>query len=177
MKTCTSCTETKSHEHFYPDARYADGFRGPCKRCISAQSAAWHRENRERTNAGERARRARATLEERALRREKDRVFRLRNSYGLSVEQFDALLASQGGRCAIPACGAGEPGSKGTWHVDHDHRCCPGKKSCGRCVRGLLCATCNVGIGMLKDSPEVLISAAEYLKRPALMQMLGAQTG
>jgi len=46
--------------------------------------------------------------------------------------------------------------------VDHDHRCCDG---CEKCVRGLLCHGCNVGIGNLMDSPELLRKAAEYLEK------------
>lgn len=48
-------------------------------------------------------------------------------------------------------------------HVDHDHACCAGSTSCGECVRGGLCPTCNVGLGMFQDSPELLNSAIRYL--------------
>lgn len=48
--------------------------------------------------------------------------------------------------------------------VDHDHNCCPGTVSaCGRCVRGLICVTCNAAIGLLRDSPATARSAAAYL--------------
>lgn len=48
---------------------------------------------------------------------------------------------------------------------DHDHFCCdsPFLQSCGKCFRGYICKTCNVGIGMLKDSQEVLHRAMTYL--------------
>lgn len=49
--------------------------------------------------------------------------------------------------------------------VDHDHQCCPGQRSCGKCVRGFLCRPCNVGIGMFGDDPARLIAAAEYIER------------
>lgn len=48
--------------------------------------------------------------------------------------------------------------------VDHDHGCCPGVASCGRCVRGLLCGTCNSMLGLGHDNPEVLENAAAYLR-------------
>lgn len=49
--------------------------------------------------------------------------------------------------------------------VDHDHECCPGQHSCGKCVRGFLCDQCNTGVGMFRDSPAFLHNAAEYIKR------------
>lgn len=52
--------------------------------------------------------------------------------------------------------------------VDHDHACCPSKLSCGRCVRGFLCMQCNHMLGEAYDNPEVLESAAAYLRSAAL---------
>lgn len=88
--------------------------------------------------------------------------------YGLTEESFESLLAAQGGRCAI--CGAVEPGTHhGQWHIDHDHSCCPDKATdtptCGRCVRGILCGQCNLGLGHFRDDPDLLAAAAGYLNR------------
>lgn len=77
---------------------------------------------------------------------------RLKNLYGLTVEQFDELNLKQGGLCLI--CGQPEPVSA-QLHVDHDH-------DSGR-VRGLLCIHCNTGLGKFKHSPELLDKAKKYL--------------
>jgi hypothetical protein len=80
--------------------------------------------------------------------------------HGLSIDQYLELLVSQGGRCAI--CGK-VPESQFSLHIDHDHECCPGSRSCGDCVRGLLCGKCNSGLGMFDDNLNNLQSAVEYL--------------
>lgn len=77
---------------------------------------------------------------------------KLMTKYGLTFAQFSALLDSQEGRCAICRIEFdGEPS------VDHDHQT--------NMVRGLLCTTCNTGLGMFKDSPERLRGAIKYLKK------------
>ncbi len=73
--------------------------------------------------------------------------------YGLEPGQFDAMLAAQGGGCAIchePASSDGRG-----LHVDHDHET-------GR-VRGLLCNSCNHGLGKFRDDPALLRAAIKYL--------------
>lgn len=51
--------------------------------------------------------------------------------------------------------------------VDHDHACCPGDRSCGRCVRGLICMRCNAALGMLHDDLAAAQGIADYLRRHA----------
>lgn len=76
--------------------------------------------------------------------------------YGITLEQYDELVAAQGGRCAI--CRTVEPGGKSkVWHVDHCHT--------SNRVRGLLCGHCNRGLGQFADDPTRLRSAADYLER------------
>lgn len=58
--------------------------------------------------------------------------------HGLTLEQYDDIFEAQGKACAF--CRTTETG---TWCIDHDHACCPGQYSCGRCVRGILCKSCN----------------------------------
>jgi hypothetical protein len=80
---------------------------------------------------------------------------------GLTPEAFCALLDSQGGMCAI--CHSPEPGGSGYWHIDHDHACCPGQRSCGRCLRGILCMNCNMMLGLVHDDMRRLQAALDYL--------------
>jgi Recombination endonuclease VII len=82
----------------------------------------------------------------------------------ITLEFYNELLAVQEGRCAICRRLPGEAGHKADvpLHVDHDHACCPTtRESCGRCVRGLLCNTCNRSLGWLE---HLGASAYAYLE-------------
>lgn len=82
------------------------------------------------------------------------RKVNLKSKFGLTFEAFNAMLASQGDRCAI--CASDSPGWVGDWHVDHCHET--------NKVRGVLCTHCN---RMLhgRVTPKILRDAALYLER------------
>jgi len=87
----------------------------------------------------------------RAKNREQIRLKTRLGRYNISIDDFQVLWHKQNGLCAI--CGKSLEGIK--YRIDHDHNT--------TLVRGLLCVSCNTGIGFLKDSPEVLTNAARYL--------------
>lgn len=78
----------------------------------------------------------------------------LRTAYGITLAEYNHILASQGGGCAI--CGT-KPKRYRRLDVDHDHET--------GAVRGILCSECNRGIGFLRDSPANLRAAADYLEK------------
>lgn len=78
----------------------------------------------------------------------------LKLRYGLTVEQFKAMEVAQGGLCKI--CRRPPRGRWDRLHVDHDH--VTGE------VRGLLCNNCNMVLGRVLDSIEILEAAIEYLR-------------
>lgn len=81
--------------------------------------------------------------------------------YGLSPEAFQALCTLQNNKCAICRLPFTD-----TPTVDHDHACCANrKKTCGKCVRGLLCMNCNAGMGNFGDNIQLLLNAVDYLRR------------
>jgi hypothetical protein len=84
----------------------------------------------------------------------------MRRMYGLTLDQYDARVASQAGLCAI--C-LRPPRDGRRLAVDHDHSHCPGKRSCGRCVRGLLCSSCNSGLASFEDNPVWMVQASRYV--------------
>lgn len=87
----------------------------------------------------------------------------LKRRYGMTVKDYADMLLKQDGKCAICQKEMLVDGER--LHVDHDHACCPGENSCGECIRGLLCASCNRGLGNFQDDPDALIAAAMYLAK------------
>ncbi len=159
MKRCKHCHEDKPLEDFYTDKKARDGRRPECKACNLERRAAkyranprpaieralrWQRENPDRV----RANMARFTAS--GHRKISNRKSRLKRKYGITLEQFEAMLAAQGGGCAI----CGKPGAD---NVDHDH-------DTGR-VRGILCFNCNVAIGHVANDEDRLAAAMAYLAR------------
>jgi len=83
--------------------------------------------------------------------------------YGITADQYKVMLEVQDGGCAI--CGGMNSNGR-RLAVDHDHSCCPTKfRSCGKCVRGLLCSGCNATLGHMRDNPALLRAAVDYLER------------
>lgn len=89
----------------------------------------------------------------------RDRLWRV---YKITPEQYQEMFEAQDGRCAI--C-FNEPGAMGFLAIDHDHACCPGERTCGKCIRGLLCWPCNSFLGRVGDSADALVA---YLGRRAV---------
>jgi len=128
-KRCTQCGAEKGLDDFHRDRTSArDGRRSSCKSCHCARRNADYR-------AG-------------------GRDAHLRRTFGITEAEFDAMLAVQGGSCAV--CGVEQTTDGRAFRVDHDH-------STGR-VRGLLCHSCNVALGLLKDDVAVLAQAIAYLE-------------
>ncbi|MBC8391514.1 MAG: endonuclease VII domain-containing protein [Deltaproteobacteria bacterium] len=87
--------------------------------------------------------------------------------YGITIDEYYGILEKQGGKCAI--CGSTDSGDKRTkrFHLDHCHE--TGK------VRGLLCASCNMGIGKFKESPDILLRASKYLSSFVIRDMVPSE--
>jgi hypothetical protein len=87
--------------------------------------------------------------------------------YGLSIEAYNELLRKQNYICATPNCYTYHTEEK-PLHVDHDHKCCADyngrtRKTCGKCIRGLLCARCNLLLGLAEDDSGLLEGLKDYV--------------
>jgi hypothetical protein len=136
-RRCSSCRRRKDVAEFPPNAGEPSGVSCYCRECVNRKA----REQREKP----------AT---KAYRRDYMRRLALKK-YRLTPEQFDQMLGTQGGKCAI-CCDDLTIGTGGV-SVDHDHKT--------GTVRGLLCRLCNVGIGHFREREENLNRAIEYLQR------------
>jgi hypothetical protein len=113
--------------------------RGLCKPCYDKWLTS---QDRPRHNARKRAW-AKANPDKRlAIKR--------RYLYGAEEEVISKMLAKQSGLCVI--CG-----DKPATNLDHSHRT--------GSIRGILCGDCNRGLGLFRDSPQILLSASKYLQR------------
>ncbi len=149
MKTCTKCLESLEDSSFYKDKRKKSGLSSWCVDCHKINTREWKKNNRHIT-----------------------RGYMLIHRFGITTGEYTAMLEQQGGLCAI--CNREETvvanGSPRRLAVDHDRSCCPGTRSCGECIRGLLCHSCNTGIGKLDDSIERLQSAIQYINKHKILK-------
>lgn len=162
MKKCRKCDALKPLEDFYRMAGMRDGHRNECKACSLAEKAERNRRNpeanRRRAREWAKANPERVAAQAEAYRasgrkKTSDRKSYLKRKYGITIEKYEAMLALQGGGCAI--CGR-RPRPDIALHVDHDHE--TGE------IRGLLCFPCNNFLGDIEDDLQRLRAAAEYLE-------------
>lgn len=175
MKKCTKCGVEKPEDldHFYKHPEGKNGLNPCCKKCVIARSTVWHKANPEkarqavkdwvarnpeldkaRHTAWKKAHPERGKIGQRRRYWKNPELARVKNickKHCISLVTYKQMLTQQKNCCAIcavemkPAC------------VDHCHKT-------GQ-IRGLLCRTCNSGVGHLQDSLDILESACEYLKR------------
>lgn len=145
-KTCNKCRQSKPLDDFHKASKTKDGFHRNCKSCVLAYQRDYYNANPECQRRSPEAQRA----------------GKLWVNYRLRPEQFQAILEAQNYGCAI--CG-----DEGQLVVDHDHNCCPSSKgqerTCGKCIRQLLCHRCNQAIGLLREDPFIIESALAYIAK------------
>lgn len=150
-RKCPKCEEVKDENEF---SGRTNSYCRPCQRVYAKAYRDAH---------PDRVKRAKAAYVERQVAMGGHYRRQVLGKYGLTEKSWEALFASQDSRCSI--CRTDTPTGHG-WHVDHDHACCPeAGRSCGRCVRAILCSECNTGLGKFRDNPALLRAAASYLER------------
>lgn len=154
-KKCTKCHVFKPIDCFHSGSYInRDGIRNSrreCKECTHAQNMKWKTKNRKLVNKQSKETRKRRGRFRSALMR--SRLMAKKSGFVACSASGNEIESAFNGRCAM--CGLEESKHNGLLHMDHDH-------ATGM-FRGWLCRTCNQGIGLLKDSPELLKKAISYL--------------
>lgn len=145
MKACRTCGVEKELDKYYKRPSAKDGYYNVCKECAKGFNKGWKEtlspEQKERYRRAEQA----------AL-------------YGLTLEQFEEMASRQDGKCYVCRGTSQDGRGKDRYlSIDHDHKCCPGKTSCGKCVRKLLCVRCNTLAGLANDDTWILDNMITYL--------------
>lgn len=127
-RTCAQCGIYKPLSQFHKHKICLYGVEATCKKCRLEKRREYSRRYPERIRAAD-----------------------LKAKYGITVADYEAMRARQGGKCAI--CGT----SEGKLVVDHNHKT--------GIVRELLCHLCNAMIGCAREDIAILVSAVAYLQR------------
>lgn len=91
------------------------------------------------------------------------RAYRIKRKYGLTITQYEELIANG---CYV--CGTMD-----NLQVDHDHTCCPGKITCGKCIRGCLCRNHNQAEGHFKTIEEIVALLTYRMQFENVLEMEG----
>lgn len=149
-KICRLCGP-KQVSAFGADSNTWDGLRAVCKNCRHKEYDDNEAAYKDKNHESYKRRRSNGVWQRRRLQ-----------NFGITEEIYARMLDEQHNACKV--CGTTAPGGRGDWHIDHDRKCCSGDRSCGKCVRGLLCHLCNVALGCVHDSPEILKNLLIYLE-------------
>jgi hypothetical protein len=173
--------------HLMAETRKKYGRGGVCSECVKITSAEYYRTHKEQQQKHKRryyeankekviarqGRRYIAKRDEIRLYHQKHYlanrpkmiryrlIYQLKKQYGMTLQQYNAMLAAQHGICAI----CKKPPSKRRLDVDHDH-------ADGH-VRQLLCERCNKGLGCFEDSLELLEAAVRYMRKHSQLRLVG----
>lgn len=168
-RSCSKCRllKPKSEFHLRKTGRDAGYYSSKCRECTKEESKGWRAKNPDKVLAQYHENKEKVLAYCKASYKDKrhlHKAWAIKRNYGITVDDVLQMVKKQKGRCAlcnkkckfdvVPQRGKGAKSCR--FSVDHCH-------TTGR-VRGLLCTGCNVGIGLFKDSPELLRKVIVYLE-------------
>ena len=168
-KKCSKCKKIKSVDDFNKDKQKKDGLNSSCRSCVSKyarspemrkrhlkychrpdvhkKSLKYAREYRERPGVKKKRREYHKNPEF----KKKRKLYRIQKNYNITAKEYKQMLLLQDNKCKICGSYMEKP------HVDHCHKTNE--------IRGVLCPSCNMGLGMFKDDPIILTQAIKYLNK------------
>lgn len=160
MKICTKCKENKDKSEFYPNRTTKDGLYTYCIPCrreyIKEFRKRPHIEKQQKEYLSRLDVKLRTKLRQSSEKgRISSRNSRYKNLFGISIDDYNQMLADQNSNCII--CSKNQSELRYRLAIDHCHK--TGK------VRGLLCNNCNTAIGLFYDSDINLEKALNYIRK------------
>lgn len=151
MKQCYKCKEWKEESEFNKDKNRKDGLNNWCKKCKNASARKCYAENNPADNTNK----------------------LLWKRFGITLEEYNQMFIKQKGCCGI--CERHQSEFKKALDVDHEHvegynKMPPEEKR--KYVRGLLCNSCNRGIGLLYENKEIFLKSMKYLNIQTIEEIL-----
>lgn len=152
MKTCKNkdCPNVNPQplDAFFNDKAFKSGKMAICKTCKQNKTYAWRAKNPTAYNA--------LAVKWRDKNPDRQHATDIKRHYGLSLEDYNALLVKQEMKCALCDTQHDPTNKRGRLYVDHCH--VSGK------VRALLCSAHNSMLGYAEDKIETLEKSIAYLK-------------
>ncbi len=143
MQTCSKCGELKPFSEFHKLKAQKNGHRPDCKACHQVMKKAYNPKRNIKRKQNPRY-------------QEKNLESNLRTAYGITLEEYNALVFQQSGVCKVCKQLPTETSNQtNRLVVDHCHKT-------GR-VRGLMCPNCNCALGHLKESVQLCQELAQYI--------------
>lgn len=142
---CNKCVDWKPLSEFHKDKRRPYGAAMYCKTCTNRIT----RENHKSRYAPGKPRHK--------MYSRKCKNHQLKRDYGISLEDYEKILSSQGGKCDICKTELCYDKGPNLAHLDHCHS--------SQAIRGILCVRCNKGLGYLQDSEDIIQGAIRYLEK------------
>jgi hypothetical protein len=174
MKTCAKCLSIKKYSDFNKKSSSSDGYSSWCKVCNKENSLNHYTKTKRVHDVKEldnkvHCRGCKQYLEKsmfyettktycKECYKNRENVKNLKK-FNITQKEYDDMLNAQNGVCKI--CKKDDNGKR--LCIDHDHSCCSGRYSCGKCIRGLLCNKCNRFIGEVDENTKLLKSMIDYI--------------
>jgi hypothetical protein len=140
---CKKCNTWKLLEEYPKNKNSALGIFSYCSECSNKLGREHHKKNRAKGTEGW----------EKHRKDYRNRYYK--NTYGITLAQFEEIFEAQDYKCAICFCPLDIDGESSKAHLDHNHT--TGK------IRQILCVRCNKGIGYLQEDTDIMQSAIDYI--------------
>lgn len=148
-KRCSCCKTEKPLIDFCSNRSRPDGLNCNCRVCAARYRKVWREEHGGRKKDDERQKEYVKTHKPSFMAKRTKADYHLRQTFGITLEDYDQMLDEQNGVCAIcgkPETSTSRYGNVKRLSVDHDHK--TGK------IRSLLCDICNKNLGVYENGKE-----------------------